>query len=429
MEIKDKIAVDYWLSRLGQYQPLTFGPGRCQMEQPIPALLMQKIERLFTGAHVDTGKFLFYQWGFKLMLNIYTGCTDIVLACSGAGQRFIFLRSSVDETMTVKDGLLHEQRGWVASLPYAGVDYPAFIKKYEMNGLGAESHLLRFGFGYGARGQNRDMFSRTEWGLDIQIAGPTEAQLIMHYPTAVFDGQTAGMFLENYLTVLSSMAEDTGTPVGALDFLAADQKQMVEAFSRPEAIFPISETVMQRFLQQASLTPDKTAVVFDGRSLTYAGLQAKAMAVAWRLKYTHSIEPGDTVAMMLYRSEYLAIAVLGILWAGGIHVAIDPDYPPERRSFILKDSGAKMMLTEQFFLEDGRECDESLPLPVTDPSAGAFIIYTSGSTGTPKGILQTHRCLFNTVMRQVDHGGFERGLRVLQYSSIGFDVFIAHELF
>ncbi len=58
----------------------------------------------------------------------------------------------------------------------------------------------------------------------------------------------------------------------------------------------------------------------------------------------------------------------------------------------------------------------------------AFMIYTSGSTGKPKGILQTHRCLANVVTRQVEYGGFEGGLRVLQYSSVGFDVFIAHEL-
>lgn len=58
----------------------------------------------------------------------------------------------------------------------------------------------------------------------------------------------------------------------------------------------------------------------------------------------------------------------------------------------------------------------------------AFLIYTSGSTGKPKGILQTHRCLANVVTRQACYGGFQQGLRVMQFSSVGFDVFIAHEL-
>jgi amino acid adenylation domain-containing protein len=62
------------------------------------------------------------------------------------------------------------------------------------------------------------------------------------------------------------------------------------------------------------------------------------------------------------------------------------------------------------------------------PDNAAFLIYTSGSTGKPKGILQTHRCLANVVTRQAFYGGFQPGLRVMQFSSVGFDVFIAHEL-
>jgi amino acid adenylation domain-containing protein len=99
--------------------------------------------------------------------------------------------------------------------------------------------------------------------------------------------------------------------------------------------------------------------------------------------------------------------VLGILKAGAAYLPLDPEYPAERLSFMLRDSRATMLLTNQWQKQNLREHDchvicfdadleaitresEQNPACGASPEQLAYVIYTSGSTGTPKGVLISH---------------------------------------
>jgi len=164
--------------------------------------------------------------------------------------------------------------------------------------------------------------------------------------------------------------------------------------------------IHQVFEHQAACTPQQVALRFGEQQLSYRQLNERANALAHHL-VALGVAPEVLVGLCLERGLDLVIALLAILKAGGAYVPIDPQYPAERVRFMLEDSRAPVLVTQQSLagivaghaarvvLMDGHAAHIDA-LPVTNPpctvSAGnlAYVIYTSGSTGLPKGTLIEH---------------------------------------
>ncbi|MCC2624721.1 MAG: amino acid adenylation domain protein, partial [Burkholderiales bacterium] len=184
------------------------------------------------------------------------------------------------------------------------------------------------------------------------------------------------------------------------------------------------KTIHLLFEEQAAKTPNNIAVVYEDTKLTYQELNQKANQLANYLQKTYNIKGDDLIALCLDRSEYMLIAILGVLKSGGAYVPIDLGYPKDRINFILSDTKAKVLLVNSGFdetkVESGqyeedfyRKSDlailaidsnaflETLKIyPKTNPKQMitninlAYVIYTSGTTGKPKGVMVEHRQLF-----------------------------------
>ena len=102
--------------------------------------------------------------------------------------------------------------------------------------------------------------------------------------------------------------------------------------------------VHELFERQVARTPDSTAVLFEGRQLTYRDLNARANQLAHYLR-KRGIGPEVLVGVSMERSPEMLVGLLGIWKAGGAYVPMDPTYPPERLSFMLRDSAARLLLT------------------------------------------------------------------------------------
>ncbi|HLT27545.1 MAG TPA: amino acid adenylation domain-containing protein, partial [Zeimonas sp.] len=186
---------------------------------------------------------------------------------------------------------------------------------------------------------------------------------------------------------------------------------------------------------------DACAVVFEDRQLDYATLDREANRLAHHLR-TLGVGPDVVVALCMQRSPGMVVAMLGVLKAGGAWVPIDPDYPVDRIAFVLDDSAAPVVLTQQAALdrirETGtrahaialdspgwRELADALPATRPEPLAGpdhlAYVIYTSGSTGKPKGAMIPHRGIVNRVLWNVDRIGMTERDRLLQKTTYTFD--------
>lgn len=166
-------------------------------------------------------------------------------------------------------------------------------------------------------------------------------------------------------------------------------------------------TISDLFSKQARLTPDHIALVFENQQLTYQQLEERSNQLANYLIQKGVIKE-DYIPICINRSLDMIVGILGILKAGAAYVPIDPAYPVERITYILKDTNCRTALTneqqQQLLQTISTEIDiinindtavhtQDVTLPSVDIKGNnlAYIIYTSGSTGTPKGVMVEHR--------------------------------------
>src|SRR6185436_4493825 len=139
--------------------------------------------------------------------------------------------------------------------------------------------------------------------------------------------------------------------------------------------------------------PDAVALVQGEDELTYGELSRRARELGTRLR-SLGVGPDVPVALALPRGFDLIAGLLGVLEAGGAYVPLDLTHPEERRDFILRDTGAAVVVTEGLELSPG-EIGPIRPIrpigPIPTPGNLACILHTSGSTGMPKGVAVTRR--------------------------------------
>ncbi|MBT3074761.1 MULTISPECIES: non-ribosomal peptide synthetase [Streptomyces] len=261
------------------------------------------------------------------------------------------------------------------------------------------------------------------------------------YPTALFDRDRMERMAENFLHLLGQVVASPGTPVDRLELTAPAERAVLTAWgqgaSRPAAEDRSGRGLVGMVLDRAAATPDATAVAYDGGSVDYAGLVGRVTLLAARLR-EEGVRPGTPVAVGLHRGPELVTAILAVLAVGGVHVPLAPDLPDVRREFLLSDSGAALVLTEEA-LRDRFGGD--IPVRALDaewagtgpdappaafphpagPDEAACVVYTSGSTGTPKGVVVTHGGLRNRVLWSVEAYAMTAADRLLQKTTIGFD--------
>ncbi|HEU4562884.1 MAG TPA: amino acid adenylation domain-containing protein, partial [Longimicrobium sp.] len=282
-----------------------------------------------------------------------------------------------------------------------------------------------------------------KFDLSLGLAeGPGGGWGSLSYNTDLFDCATAERMVRHLERVLEQVAAQPDARLSELDLLdGAERRQVVEEWNATGAPHPAGLCIHQLVEAQVERTPDAAAVVFQGETLTYRELNERANRLARHLRRL-GVGPEARVAVCLERAPEMVVAVLATLKAGGAYVPLDPAYPAERLAFMLADSAAAVLLTDEALRG-------TFPVPavtrVVSPAVAhtesgknleggatsgslAYVIYTSGSTGTPKGVAVEHRALVNYVAHAAAEFAIRAGDRVLQFASISFDP-AAEEIF
>lgn len=186
---------------------------------------------------------------------------------------------------------------------------------------------------------------------------------------------------------------------------------------------------------RAARAPDATALVHGDTSLTYEELNTRANRLARHLR-TLGARPGAVVAVSVPRSVELVVSLLAVLKAGAAYLPLDPDYPEQRLTYMLRDAAPVCAVTDRagrlpedtgtpLVVLDGLDVSEYLwvnPSRPLTPAHPAYVIYTSGSTGRPKGVVVSHGAIDNRLRWMQSAYGLTPDDRVLQKTPSSFDV-------
>src|SRR3712207_2358451 len=237
----------------------------------------------------------------------------------------------------------------------------------------------------------------TEQGLTAEL----------EYNTDLFDAATITRMLGHFQTLLEGIVADPDQHISTLPLLTeAERHQLLVEWNDTQTKYPEDVCIHQLFEAQVERTPDAVAVVFEDERLSYQQLNEKANQLAHHLQAL-GVGPEVLVGVCMERSLEMVVGLLGILKAGGAYVPLDPSYPKERLAFMLEDSQASVLLSQQRLLEDLPEHESrvvcldsawegSIQDQEVNPASGAtaenlaYVIYTSGSTGKPKGVQIPH---------------------------------------
>jgi len=264
------------------------------------------------------------------------------------------------------------------------------------------------------RAQPMASFSMTHYPLSIIVVPGTEMEIRMLYDPRRFDKAVITRMLAHYQTVLVGMCDNRQQSLADVPMLSAQERMtLLHDWNDTALNYAKGLCIQRRVEHQAAQHPESVAVICGRQRLTYRALNERSNQLAHYLQ-SLGIGPDKLVGILMTRSIDMIIAQLSVLKAGGAYVPFDPAYPQPRITYMLQDSQAAVLLTEQTWMDNlpeyqGRRicldrestCFQQQPLtnPANTVSATdlAYVIYTSGSTGKPKGVEIEHGGLANLV--------------------------------
>ncbi|MFD9220736.1 amino acid adenylation domain-containing protein [Streptomyces sp. NPDC060064] len=271
--------------------------------------------------------------------------------------------------------------------------------------------------------------------------GRTGMSADLSYAVDLFDAATAERMVQGLLQVLAAVTADPETSVTRIEVVSpAERAGLLEERNATELQLP-GGSLPGLFAEQVARTPQNVAVVFEGREISYAELDARSNRLA-RYLIGRGVGPEDLVAVALPRSEQLIVALLAVLKSGAAYLPVDPAYPQARIAHMLSDARPAGILTDAdtlaalpdtttpAFLPVVGDLDKFPATTITDtdrirpllPQHPAYVIYTSGSTGTPKGATIEHASLVNRLLWMQSEYTLAEHDRVLQKTPATFDV-------
>ena len=202
----------------------------------------------------------------------------------------------------------------------------------------------------------------------------------------------------------------------------------------------------------AARHPQRVALVAGNVRLSYREVADHACRLAHALR-ARGVERGDRVVIFMENGWRCAASIFGVLLAGGVFVAINPQTKRDKLAFILRDAGARALLAEPHLARVFGPVAEALPalrvlcapssetlpagvenldealladLPATPPPQSAIsldlaaLLYTSGTTGDSKGVMHTHQSLLFALDSINEYLGFTEEDRLFSALPLNF---------
>jgi non-ribosomal peptide synthetase component F len=250
----------------------------------------------------------------------------------------------------------------------------------------------------------------------------------VEYNTDLFNPGTIKRLMESYRVLLEGILAGPDAAIAEVSLLdQIQQRKLLVEWNATLMEYPRHHCIHQLFEAQVRRTPQAVAVAHKGQSISYRELDQRANQLAHFLQKL-GVRSGSLVGILINRSVDMVIALLGALKAGAAYAPLDPAYPRERLEYILSDTQAKILITQEDLASSmdsatvqtvcmdtdwqsiSRESQEPPDVLMTSANP-AYVIHTSGSTGKPKGVQVPHRAVVNFLSSMAQEPGLNKDER------------------
>lgn len=402
---------------------------------------------------------------FEVFLYRLTGQRDLVLGLPAAGQlatghyrlighcvNLLPLRSHIEPQETFGEFLGRRKQECLDAFDHQRLTFGSLLKKLALArdmsrvplvpvvlnmDMGLADGVDFYGLTYELVSNPREY---ENFDLFVNATGSSDSLVLeWSYNTQLFRSETIDRMMVEFKQLLISLVNDPTRRIGSVEQLA-NPLEIIEHYrslNNTRQDYPATKLLHQLIAEQARVTPDKIALSFGTKRISYRELNARANQFAQYL-IAQQVKPGDKIGFLVSRSDAMVIAMLGMMKCGAIYLPLDPTYPVDRITFVLNDSMASLLILsndqvgllqtgiDTISLEEALSLSANLtdaePTVVTDIDHIIHILYTSGSTGRPKGVPITHRNLLNFLLSMLHEPGMTAQDRLLAITTIAFDI-------
>ena len=420
----EKISKDYWVSKLANFKPEQEAFDSL-VSEPLDITGYATSGELIDFYKITNGnsasEFVVFLSVYTILLKKYFGYSQNLIrsfpvlnkANDKDTHALFFYKTQFNESDSFKQLIAATKADVQECLKYGPVERSTLEESTVIVDANIRS-ALSLGISYNSfhgdanLSDNKSVFKvlitkQSDEGLKVEVC----------YDGKLFKQELVSSFLHSFIFLLHSLKSYLSVELSSIEILSqADKIEIIEAFNKTAKDYPHNKTVIDLFDEQVTKTPEAIAVVSDKARLSYKQLSNRVNKLANYLKNDLQVQRGDFVGILLERSEELVISILAILKVGATYIPIDINYPVERITFMLEDSGMKVLLTEacvagDFSLFSGQTVvleqaeinitsqQDSFSFRLAEINDLVYAIYTSGSTGKPKGVLVKHQGFTN----------------------------------
>ncbi|WP_261595464.1 non-ribosomal peptide synthetase, partial [Pseudoalteromonas holothuriae] len=429
-----------------------------QIYDEFKALYQQKGCTLFMGLHA----------AFSVLLSRYSNEVDIVVGSPIANREqaevagligffvnTLVLRSDLSNNPSFNDLLVQSKETLLDAYAHQQIPFEKLVETLRPERSLSYSPLFQVALVL----QNNEVTKLELSDLDIQLIEQEDViakydltlsviereeglLLDWEYNTDLFKAETIEGFAKHFDLLLAELVHTPDACVFDVNMLPTESiKRQVVEWNDTACAYPQDALIHTLFEAQVEKTPDATAVVFEGESLSYSELNTRANQLSDYLVTTRQVGPDSLVGICVERSMEMVVGILGILKAGGAYVPLDPAYPSARLGYMIEDAKLTTIVTHeaidtdipitaaqrvdldsQDIVTQLQQCEtQNRKIEGLESTHLAYVIYTSGSTGKPKGVMLEHRSVVNYLQNTVMQYGDTQISSAIVSTSLSFD--------
>lgn len=275
----------------------------------------------------------------------------------------------------------------------------------------------------------------TNYDLFISITSGVQLQLNFYFNAEVYALSTIERLAAHFKNILTQILADKWVPAEKLQLASVSgQQALLQLGAGPKRTYPSAQGFAALFHRQAPQWSSHPAISDHAHQWTYAEVDEWSHTLAFQLREEQGLVRGDIVAAAMDRGVYLIASIIAIWKAGGVYMPVSSELPSERRTRMLAESGAKIILHTGSVGDDKISCLDvtqiqkiQVRLPqewIATGDDAAYLLYTSGSTGTPKGAVVQQDGMVNHLCSRIERYGLDASSRIAQTAAMSFDISI-----